>query len=166
MTIRRPARLRVLAIVLLAGAVVLGGAACSAPAPQPAPAPPPTAAAPVTPAPATGPTRATDQAACSAHIATATAVNGIAKAAQAAPILPAAVALFLLDARSKAAQPMLDPTLAAAQSELVAAVDDLDAQGKAALPPGGNPAQDPVHLDMSRITAAVAAVGKACTALG
>ncbi len=95
-----------------------------------------------------GPARSpADAAACAGNEKTADTVRGIDKALQQGPILPAAVALVLLDSRARATRPGIeDPALAAAQAELVAAIDDLDAQGRALLPPGGNPAQNAVQL--------------------
>jgi hypothetical protein len=143
--------------VLLAAGVLLAG--CSAPAPAPT-APSATGTGAPTSA-AAGP----DDVACSADPSTADTIRGIAAVAQKEPVLPAAVALFLLDARQKAAAPGLtDPALIAAHAELVAAIDDLDAQGKAGLPPNGNAAQNKVQLDMKRILAAVDGVEKACAA--
>jgi hypothetical protein len=145
--------------VVLAAGILLAG--CSAPTAPPASAP--------TTAPGSGaPTSAAaspDDAVCKTDPGTAETVRGIAAVAQKEPILPAAVALLLLDARQKAGTPGLtDPALVAAHTEMVAAIDDLDAQGKAGLPPGGNAAQDKVKLDPTRILAAVAAVEKACAA--
>ncbi len=146
---------------LLAGLVVLVLAGCSAPA---APAVTPSSA-PSAGTPTTSAGKTADDAACAADVGTADTVRGIAAVAQKEPVLPAAVALLLLDARQKAAAPgITDPALVTAQAELVAAIDDLDAQGKAGMPAGGNAAQDKVQLDMSRILAAVAGVEKACAA--
>lgn len=120
---------------------------------------------PGTATPAPAPAGNLDDTVCAAHLGTAETVAGIAKAVEAGPVLPAGVALFLLDARTKAASTGIsDPGLAAAQAELVAAIDDVDAQGKAAVPPGGNPAQNTVQLDIRRITAASAAVTVVCAA--
>lgn len=147
--------------VLFAATLLFAG--CSAPA-TPAAAAPTTSAAPGTGAPTTT-AKGPDDTACASDPGTADTVRGIAAVAQKEPVLPAAVALLLLDSRQKAAAPGLtDPALIAAQAELVAAIDDLDAQGKAGLPPNGNAAQDKVRLDMKRILAAVTTVEKACAA--
>jgi len=139
--------------------LVLALAGCSAPAP-PAPAPAPsTAAAPTTTA------ANPDDLACSNDVGTADTIRGIAAVAQKQPVLPAAVALLLLDSRQKASGAGLtDPGLVLAQADLLAAIDDLDAQGKAGLPAGGNATEDKVKLDMTRVLAAVAGVEKACAA--
>jgi hypothetical protein len=155
---------RYVPVLLAAGLLVAG---CSAPAAPAAPSPTSSASAAPSTAPGTGaPTSAAkspDDAACAADPGTADTVRGIAAVAQKEPVLPAAVALLLLDSRQKAAaRGLTDPALIAAQAELVAAIDDLDAQGTAGLPPNGNAAQDKVQLDMARILAAVTAVEKAC----
>ena len=54
------------------------------------------------------------------------------------------------------------PELAAARTELVAAIDDLDAQARALLPPGGSATRDPVQLDPTRILAAAAEIERLC----
>jgi hypothetical protein len=153
----RRAKVRVL-VAVVAGILIAG---CSAPA---APvAAPPSVAPPGTGAPTTA--ASPDEAACASDPGTADTVRGIAAVADKEPVLPAAVALLLLDARQKAAAPGLtDPALIAAHAEMVAAIDDLDAQGKAGLPAGGNAAQDKVKLDTTRIVTAVAAVERACAA--
>lgn len=144
---------------LIMALALVGG--CAGPAPA-APAPAVTPAPAATPAPVNP-----DAAACKDAPGTADTVRMIADTVKKGPVLPAAVALFLLDARQKAAAPGIsDPALQAAQQQLVAAIDDLDAQGKAKLPPGGNPAADTVTLDMTKALAATAAVRKACAALG
>ena len=145
-------------------ATVLLAAGCAGPSPAaPAPAPAPVTSAPATSAPAVD----GNAAACAGAPGTATTVRMIADTVNKGPVLPAAVALFLLDARQKAAAGgVTDPALQAAQQQMVAAIDDLDAQGKAKLPPGGNPASDTVALDMTKSLAATEAVRKACAALG
>lgn len=144
-------------LVGLAAVVLAGCAAPAAPIPastpgSPASSPPPTITAAPDP----------DAAACAEHVGTAATVRSIAGAVANGPVLPAGVALFLLDARDQASKPVSDPALAAAQAETVAAIDDVDAQGNAGLPPGGNPARDKVALDTTRILAAVEAVERVC----
>lgn len=164
-----PRRVRALAgsaaLVLL---VVLGGCGGS-PAPPAVPAVPTGSAASAPPAgpPSVDPGRSAEDAACAANEKTANTVRGIAAALEKGPVLPAGVALFLLDARSRAAAAQLgDPELAAAHAELVAAVDDLDAQGEALLPPGGSPARDAVQLDAARVLAAVEQIDRLCRRTG
>jgi hypothetical protein len=92
-------------------------------------------------------------------------VRRIANTLAQQPVLPAAIAIVLLDSRGIATTPgVTDPELLAAQMELIAAIDDLDAQGRALLPPGGNPAQDVVQLDGERILAAVTEIERVCAA--
>jgi hypothetical protein len=132
-------------------------------APAPAPAAPPTPAPP-TPAPPTPePGAGRDGAGCVGFARTVSTVRGIADALRQGPVLPAGVALFLLGPRAQAAAPgVSDPQLAAARIELVAAIDDLDAQGRALLPPGGNATRDAVQLDPTRILAAAAELERLC----
>ncbi len=145
-------------VLTLAVAGLLAGCGASL-APAPAVPSPGSVAAP-TSAPAA---KSPEDAACAAHPASASTVRGIAAAVQKGPVLPAGVALFLVDTRQKAADARItDPALAAAETEFVAAIDDLDAQGTAGLPAGGNPAQDLVQLDATRIIAAVEAVERIC----
>lgn len=164
---RRPI-LACLMVGLTLGAVTACSGSASPPAALPAT---PTTPAPVTPAPVSAPVTTApvtpDVAACRSAPGTAVTVRDIAAAAGQGPVLPAAVDLFLLDARQKAAASgIADPALAAAEAGMVAAIDDLDAQGKAGLPPGGNPVRNAVKIDPTRALAAVVAVEKACTALG
>lgn len=149
-------------------AVGLTVAACSGPGPSTPPAQP-TDVASTSAAPVQTTVRAADgdTAACTSAPGTAETVRDIAATAGRGPVLPAAVDLFLLDARQEAAAPgITDPALRAAEAATVAAIDDLDAQGKAGLPPGGNPVRNAVRIDPSRALAAVVAVAKACAALG
>jgi hypothetical protein len=147
----------------LAAATLLGVlAGCAGPAA--APAPPVPAPAPSAPAAPSSPGPSGDQAVCAAHSETADTVrNLVVPAMRSGPILPRAAAFLLLNSRNRAATPGVeDPALAAAQAELVAAIDDVDAQGRAGLPPGGDPGTTPVQLDPTRLVAAVEAVEKAC----
>lgn len=143
----------------LTALAVFGLVGCGSSTPPPPPPTPAPAAAPATPPAAGSP----DQAACTGYSTTVDTVRGIAGALQKGPVLPAGVALFLLDARSRAVTPgVTDPALATAQNELVAAIDDLDAQGRALLPAGGNPARDKVQLNPARILAAVDDIERIC----
>jgi hypothetical protein len=83
------------------------------------------------------------------------------------PVLPAGVSLVLLGVRQTALTPgVQDPALAAAQVELVAAIDDLDAQGRRLIGPEGDAAQDAVQLDTARVMAALGEVERICGAPG
>ena len=83
------------------------------------------------------------------------------------PVLPAGVSLVLLGVRQTALTPgVQDPALAAAQLELVAAIDDLDAQGRRLIGPEGDAAQDAVQLDTARVMAALGEVERICGAPG
>lgn len=139
---------------------VLGAlAGCSAPQP-PAPASP----APPAPAP-TAPAGTPDQVSCQNVGDIAETVRGIGRASEQGPVLPAAVALVLIGPRQRALTPgIADAELAAAQIEFAAAIDELDGQGRAGLPPGGNPAKDTVQLDPTRILAAAEQVEALCAA--
>ena len=141
----------------LLGAVLVGllagcGAAAPAPAPGPTAAPAPAAAGAEAGAPA-----------CANAPVTISTVRGIADALERGPVLPAGVELFLTGPREAAVAPdPSGPELAAARAELVAAIDDLDAQAVALLPPGGNVTRDPVQLDPTRIRAAAAELERLC----
>jgi hypothetical protein len=153
MTARRSVAAMALAAGLLAG--------CSS-TPAPPAAPPP---APATTPPTTAPATPTDPdvAACLRHEAAVGGVRSVIGAIEAGPVLPAAVALFLLGARQAYSTPgVADPELAAAMSEAAAAIDELDAQGRELLPEGGNATQDAVELDPTRIREAVAALEELC----
>jgi hypothetical protein len=143
----------------LLGAVLVGLlVGCGAAAPAPAPAPGPTAA----PAPAAAGAEAGAPACANAPVTIST-VRGIADALERGPVLPAGVELFLSGPREAAVAPdPSGPELAAARAELVAAIDDLDAQARALLPPGGNVTRDPVQLNPARILAAAAEIERLC----
>jgi hypothetical protein len=156
---------------LLAG-LLLG---CAAPEPaadtgSAAPMPAPVAGADAPGRAAAEPTDPAGRAAagagvCADHDTTVSTVRGVADALASGPVLPAGVALFLITPRARATVPgVADPALVAAGAELVAAIDDLDAQGVALLPPGGNVTRDPVQLDPTRILAAAAELERLCAA--
>lgn len=152
----------VLAAVALG--VVTGCGGGSAPAPAPAPAPPATS---VAPPPSSGSAAAPsrDQAFCDAFPETASGLRTVTGAIERGPVVPAAVALFLVNPRSVAGEPGIqDPELAAAAAELVGAIDELGAQGAALVPPGTNAAETTVELDAARLTAAVERIERACAA--
>lgn len=151
-------RALVLAVTL---GVLAGCGGPAAPAAAPPVAPP---VAPSVPPSTAAPDRTPEQLACEQLKGTAGTVRRIAQQAERGPVLPAAVALLLFDPRRLATQPgVQDPELLAARAELVAAIDDLDAQGRALLPPGGNPVQNAVQLDMTRILAAVERLEALCS---
>ncbi|MDN5931838.1 MAG: hypothetical protein L0I24_12380, partial [Pseudonocardia sp.] len=117
------------------------------------------------PPPSNAPAVSPEDRVCSEYLDDQSLVRRIATTAAQQPVLPAAIALVLLDSRGIATTPgVTDPELLAAQQELLAAIDDLAAQGRALLPPGGNPAQDTVKLDAERILAAVAEIERVCQA--
>jgi hypothetical protein len=130
-------------------------------APEVSAAAPPTGSSPgaaATPGPGAG------EPACADYTTTVSTIRGIADALKRGPVLPAGVALFLVGPRMRAAAPDAgDQQLTAARAELVAAIDDLDAQGRALLPAGGNPARDPVQLDPARILVAAAEFERLCS---
>ena len=141
------------ATLALAGALLAGCGGGVAPAPPPAP----TVAPPVAPA------AEADAVACQRHGPASESVRRVAGAIQAGPVLPAGVALFLIGPREAyTMQGVRDVELAAAMAEVVAAIDELDAQGKALLPAGGDAANDKVQLDATRVVAALDAVERAC----
>lgn len=142
---------RVGAALLLAG--VLTGCGGAAPA-EPAPAP------------TGGATGGTDAAVCNEFSGTGrSAFRQAVEAAQGMPVLPAAVAIIGLGPRQVASTAGAEnPELVAAQEELVAAIDDLDAQGRELLGPEGDAAQDAVQLDVARALAALDEIERICAA--
>ncbi|QJY49426.1 hypothetical protein [Pseudonocardia broussonetiae] len=152
---RRPA---LVAAAALAALAVLAG--CGT---EPAPAPPPATSAP---APGAAPAQTPEEVVCADYTDSQSVVRQTAEAIERMPVLPAGVAVLLLGARQVAATTsgVADPEIVAAQTELVAAIDDLDAQGRALLGPDGNAAQDAVRIDAARILAAVTEIERACGA--
>lgn len=139
----------------LAALGVLAGCSTAAPAPAPTTAPAPASAAPAT----------AEDVVCSDYTDSQSVVRQAADAMTRMPVLPAGVAVLLLGAREVATTGGVeDPEIVAAQTELVAAIDDLDAQGRALLGPDGNAAQDAVQLDATRIIAAVTEIERVCGA--
>lgn len=63
---------------------------------------------------------------------------------------------------AQAAASVPDPAVAAAMREVVGAIDDLDAQGRTALPPGADPARTTVRLRPERLANALDAADRAC----
>lgn len=152
---RRPA---LVAAAVLAALTVLAG--CSA---TPAPAPPPATSA--APAPSAAPDRTPEEVVCADYTDSQSVVRQTAEAIEEMPVLPAGVAVLLLGARQVATTSgVTDPGIRAAQAELVAAIDDLDVQGRALLGPDGNAAQDAVRIDAARILAAVTEIERVCAA--
>jgi len=150
---------------VLAATLLVG---CSSPAPPPT-APPPTAPPPTAPPPAAPPPTAAapalsaaDVAACKRHAERVVLLRREAASYSSMPVPPVRVALVLANTLEFYQAPgAQDPVLTAALAEVAAAIKDLDAQGKAKVPPGGS-LLDPVQLDVSRVQAAAAAVDRAC----
>jgi hypothetical protein len=79
------------------------------------------------------------------------------------PVLGPGVTFLLIVPRDIAATPgITDPELAAAMSELTAAIDELGAQADAKLPPGADPMRTPVPVDPTRAAAAAARADAVC----
>ncbi len=136
--------------------VVLAG--CSAPAPQPAPAPVPTAAAAPTTSGATS-----DAQLCGRSAELASNIRNAAHILDIGPVLPAAIPLLFLASRQMAAQGGLtDLALGQASTELVAAIDDLDAQSKAGSTQAEPTLEKPVQYNTKRLIAATAGLERAC----
>jgi hypothetical protein len=149
---------RAVAAVGLAG--LLAGCGSAAPAD---PAPPTPADPPSSPAPRGAPGAEAGGPACVDSDITVSTVRGIADALERGPVLSAGVELFLTGPREQAATPQAaGPELTRARAELVAAIDDLDAQARTLLPPGGNAARDPVQLNPTRILAAADEIERLC----
>ena len=90
-------------------------------------------------------------------------MRGIADALAHGPVAPAGVTLLLSVPRERASAPEpTGPLLSKARAEMVAAIDDLDAQGRARLPAGGDALRDGVPLDPVRILAAAAELERVC----
>ena len=156
-------------------ALVLALAGCGTAAPAPA-APPPSTAVPGSAVPSSavpgsaapgsaGPAGPPDGVVCADYRDRESLLRQTAEAVERMPVLPAGVSLVLLGVRQTALTPgVQDPALAAAQAELVAAIDDLDAQGRRLIGPEGNAAQDAVQLDAARLLDALDAVERICGA--
>ncbi len=150
--------------LVVAAALGLALAGCSTPAPAP-PAPAAEPAAPSSTGPAAAPTASPDAAVCADYRDRGSLLRETTDAIQEMPVLPAGVGLVLLGVRQTALTPgVQDPALAAAQAELVAAIDDLDAQGRTLIGPDGDAARDAVRLDAARILRALTEVERLCGA--
>jgi hypothetical protein len=155
--VRRGARV-LLPAAVLAAAVLAGCGTPAPPAPTPS-APTPSAAPPSPSAPAVSP----DEAVCAEYRTDDSVLRRTVQAMQQMPVLPAGVNLVLLNVRMVAQSPgVQDPELMAAQAELVAAIDDLDVQGRALIGPEGNAVTDAVQFDTARILAALTEVERVC----
>ncbi|HEY4006087.1 MAG TPA: hypothetical protein VGM60_13015 [Pseudonocardia sp.] len=79
-------------------------------------------------------------------------------------VLSPFVALIEVGTRQIAAQGTAapDPEVAGSMKRLVDALDDLDRQGQANLPPGANLTETPVRLDPSRLATALDDTDRAC----
>jgi hypothetical protein len=145
---RHPVRAAALLVVL---------AGCSAPAPGPAPAAPTSVAAPTSAA------ATSDDQLCARSAELARNIRNAAHILDIGPVLPPAIPLLFLASRQMAAQGGLsNPALAQASTELVAAIDDLDAQSSAGSP-GAQPSMDtPVRYDTKRLAAATDGLERAC----
>ncbi|MHA6783757.1 hypothetical protein ACVGOW_22630 [Pseudonocardia saturnea] len=131
----------------------------------PGPATPTASPVPLPPSSSPAPAVSPEERVCSEYGDDQSIVRRIANTLAQQPVLPAAIAIVLLDSRGIATTPgVTDPELLAAQMELIGAIDDLDAQGRALLPPGANPAQETVQLDGERILAAVTEIERVCAA--
>ena len=137
-------------------AVVLGG--CGAPSPSPVPAPTPTStAAPASAAPTS------DAQLCGRSAELVTNIRNAAHILDIGPVLPAAIPLLFLASRQMAAQGgIISPALSQASTELVAAIDDLDAQSKAGSSATEPTMEKPVQYDTRRLMAATAGLERAC----
>ncbi|MGH3611992.1 MAG: hypothetical protein ACRDRK_05155 [Pseudonocardia sp.] len=126
----------------------------------PAPAPPPPA--PVVPTFAPTAPADPDTTVCLRHAATVEVVRNEIQAYEAGPVAVIRPALVLLAARQAyAVLGVQDRERALAVAEVINAIDDLDAQGKALVPPGGSEL-DLVQLDPTRIRAALDALDRIC----
>jgi hypothetical protein len=137
-------------------ALLLVGCGTAAPAPAPSTVPPP---------PSTAAAATPEDVVCAEYRSSGSVLRRTVEAMQRMPVLPAAVNLVLLDVRRVAGTPgVQDPELQAAQAELVAAIDDLDAQGRALVGPEGDAVTDAVQFDPARILAALTEIERVCGA--
>ena len=162
---------RAAAALLISAGLLGAGAACGssdtgAPATTTT-----TSAATSSPAPSSAPGSAgavpdTAVQACES-VTSATAARQVVTTAGTKPVLRPAVALVLLETRQAATAGISAPApVGPAFSELLAAVDDLDARLGSALPDGADPVQTPVTVDPSRLGAALDRVEQACAGVG
>lgn len=137
-------------------AVALAG--CSAPPPAPA-APPPSAAAPTSAA------ASPDAQLCGRSPELVRNIRNAARILDIGPVLPAAIPLLFLAGRQMAVQAGLtNLAIGQASTELVAAIDDLDAQSKAGSPEAEPTMGKPIQYDTKRLMAATAGLERACAA--
>lgn len=145
---------RTLTATFLIALTAVPSTGCGGPAEPPRPAGPPASAEPRSSA---------DVAACARHAQTATLVRRELDTYGTTAVPPVRIALVLSASwtfyHASGAQ---DPALAAAMSEVAAAIGDLDAQAKAEVPAGGS-LLEPVRLDPARAQAAVRTADRACT---
>ncbi len=101
---------------------------------------------------------------CKAYAASASDARTPISAMREQAVLGPFIAVIELAPRQVAQQGASagDPAVAAAMAELAAAIDGLDAQAKAALPPGADATATPVRIDPTRLAAALDAADKAC----
>jgi hypothetical protein len=119
------------------------------------------------PAPRLGePERARTGELCTGYASVARGARTPLDAMRAGPVLSPFVALIELAPRQVAEQgkAATDPAVAGALAELAGALDELDAQGRAALPPGADLTKTPVRLDPTRLAAALDGADRACAA--
>ncbi|MGQ0480878.1 MAG: hypothetical protein ACT4O0_07625 [Pseudonocardia sp.] len=129
--------------------------------------PPPPAGAPFDAAPPPPPDPGRDAGYCREMTSALGSARSPIDAMRAQPVLGPFIALIELTPRLAAEKgsAAADPGVAAAMREVVAAVDDLDAQAARALPPGANPTETTVQLDPNRLAAALDSVERACAPL-
>lgn len=152
------------ALVIVAAAVSGcaggGGGGGDATAPTAVPTVAPTSA-PASEEPTSG-APAPLQAACSRYDASHDTARQVVSAA-ASPILASGPAFFLITLRQVATDAISTvPTSAAVFTELQAAIDDLNKQASAALPPGADGTKTLVTVQPARLAAALEATDRLC----
>jgi hypothetical protein len=149
---------RRLTLAVLVG-VMMAAPGCSA-GPAPVPTPVPTPMPTTTPVPTSVSSAMLCQGYQRASASARTPLDAMGKQAVLLPFIDLIELATRRAAVSASAAP--DPAVAGAMRELVSAVDAVDAQGQAQLPPGADPGQVLVRLDPARLTGALDRADRAC----
>lgn len=162
---------RATASALLLAALVVGATGCGSDEPTtaaPATATTTAAASSSTAAPAPSSGADSPAAQCAAVTGSEVGARQVVTTSATQAVLRPAVALVLLDLRDKAltASTSTAEPYAPAFTELVAAIDDVDAQAGAQLPPGADTTKTAVRVDGARLAAALDAVDAVCAQAG
>lgn len=158
----------VLLVAVTLGSVVVG---CSTRLPPPSAATPPTAVTPPAPASsapaAPNPGANPDVALCRRYLTAVPSARTPLDAMRTQAVLYPFIDIIELGTHEIATQggQLSNPMLAQAMLEVVAAQEDLDAQGTQNLPAGASPNETPVRLNPERLATALDAAEQACQPL-